>query len=315
MGPPTILGLDLGQTQQFSALAAIREFEQDAHGRSVWAVPVLTRWPLGTPYPEIVSGVADIAGRLDQPVLVVDGTAVGRGTVDLFRQAELPVSEFVSVTVTAGHQAHRLTPEFWTTPKKDLVAAVQSVLQGRRLKVARGLREAATLTRELATFRAKTTTSASESLDDWREGRHDDLVLAVALAVWMGEFGPPPELNIVTFQLDPLSPGSWSAPQVVYPNVRYFPPYDSFQPLPQIDGAPLLACPDFKTQEQAAHFLVALHRKLGLPAPRFTVELTDNERSAVEGKVAEFVLQRQLRPATVAPDYTSPASGQESRLC
>src|SRR6516162_7354053 len=99
MAPPTILGLDLGQSQQFSALAAVRESEQDAHGRSVWAVPVLTRWPAGTPYPDIVSGVTDIAGRLDQPVLVVDGTAVGRGTVDLFRQAALPVSEFVSVTV------------------------------------------------------------------------------------------------------------------------------------------------------------------------------------------------------------------------
>jgi hypothetical protein len=301
MAPRTIVGLDLGQAQQFSALAAVREAGQDAQGHTTWAVPVLTRWPLGTPYPQIVSDVAAIAARLDRPVLVVDGTAVGRGTVDLFRLADLPVDEVLAVTVTAGHQAHRANAESWTTPKKDLVAAVQSVLQGRRLKIARGLREAATLMRELSMFKVKPTV-ATEGLDGWREGTHDDLVLAVALAVWLGEFGPPPELNIVTFQLDPLSPGSWSAPQVVYPNVRYFPPYDSFQPLPQIDGQPLLGCPDFKTQEQAAHFLVALHRKLGLPAPRFSVELTDNERSAVEGKVAEFVLQRQLRPATVAHD-------------
>jgi hypothetical protein len=294
--------LDLGQTHQFSALAAVRESEQDAHGRSLWEVPVLTRWPLGTPYPEIVAGVADIAGRLDQPVLVVDGTAVGRGTVDLFRQAELPVSEFVSITVTAGHQAHCSTPESWTVPKKDLVAAVQSVLQGRRLKIARGLRETATLTRELATFRVKTTTSTSEALDGWREGAHDDLVLALALAVWLGEFGPPPEMNIVTFQLDPLSPASWSAPQVVYPNMRYFPPYDSFQPLPQIDGAPLLGCPDFKTQTQAAYFMVALYRALGLPAPGFSVELDEKEQQAVERKVAEFLRQRRLASRVAAGD-------------
>jgi hypothetical protein len=111
MAPRTILELDLGQSQQFSALAAIREAGQDAQGRSVWAVPVLTRWPLGTPYPQIVAAVADIAGRLDRPTLVVDGTAVGRGTVDLFRQADLPVDEVVAVTVTAGHQARRLNQD------------------------------------------------------------------------------------------------------------------------------------------------------------------------------------------------------------
>jgi hypothetical protein len=44
MAPRTILGLELGQAQQFSALAAVRESGQDAEGHSVWAVPALTRW-------------------------------------------------------------------------------------------------------------------------------------------------------------------------------------------------------------------------------------------------------------------------------
>jgi hypothetical protein len=308
MAPRTILGLDLGQAQQFSALAAIRESGQDAQGRSVWAVPVLTRWPLGTPYPQIVSGVTDLAGRLDRPALVVDGTAVGRGTVDLFRQADLPVDELLAVTVTAGHQARRLNPDSWVTPKKDLVAAVQSVLQGRRLKIARGLREAATLTRELSTFQLKTTASASEALDGWREGAHDDLVLAVALAVWLGEFGPPPELNVVALCVDRPPGSARPTPAVVYPDVRYFPPYDSFQPVPWIDGAPLRGCPDFKTQEQAAYFIVALHRALGLPPPEFTVELCPDEQSAVDSKLAEFMQRQRLPPISGAKASTTDVS-------
>lgn len=293
MAGRTILGLDLGQAQQFSALAAVRESGQDAQGSCIWAVPVLIRWPLGIPYPDIVSAVAAIADRLDQPTLIIDGTAVGRGTVDLFRRAALPVQECVAVTVTAGHQAHRSTFDTWTAPKKDLVAAVQSVLQSRRLKIARGLREAATLMRELSTFRVKPA-AASEGLDGWREGSHDDLVLAVALAIWRGEFGPPPDMNIYHIRLNQPSPAVRPTPHVVYPGIRYFAPLDSFQPVPHLDGEPLLSCPDFKTQEQAAYFIVTFYRELGLAHPQLSVELCDQERSAVEKKVAEFMQHRWL---------------------
>jgi hypothetical protein len=72
-------------------------------------------------------------------------------------------------------------------PKKELVASLQVLLQTRRLKVAKTLPEAATLVRELETFRVKVTEAANETFGAWREGQHDDLVLAVALAAWVGE--------------------------------------------------------------------------------------------------------------------------------
>lgn len=307
MAPRNILGLDLGQAQQFSALAAVRKSGQDVRGSSIWAVPVLTRWPLGTPYPDIVSRVAAIAERLEQPTLVLDGTAVGRGTMDLFRRTALPVRECIAVTVTAGHQAHHSALDTWTAPKKDLVAAVQSVLQGRRLKIARGLREAVTLMRELSLFRVKPT-AASDGLDGWREGSHDDLVLAVALALWLGEFGPPPEMNIWHIRLDQSLPAVRPAPQVVYPEVRYFAPYDSFQPLPHFDGQPLLSCPDFKTQTQAAYFNATLYSELGLSSDPFIDELSEEERSAVEKKVTAFMRHRRL----AAPARTESSLRTES---
>ena len=47
--------------------------------------------------------------------------------------------------------------------------------------------ESAMLVRELAAFQLKVSAAAKEELDAWREGAHDDLVLAVAVAAWLGE--------------------------------------------------------------------------------------------------------------------------------
>ncbi len=41
-----------------------------------------------------------------------------------------------------------------------------------------------TLVEELANFRVKITLAANEVFRAWREGEHDDLVLAVVLACW-----------------------------------------------------------------------------------------------------------------------------------
>jgi hypothetical protein len=295
MAPRIILGVDLGQPQEFTALAAVRESDLDTDGRTVWALPHLVRWPPGTPYPEVVAGVAGIAGRLDKPVLAVGITGVGQGVVDLFLQARLPVADLACVTLTGGHRAHREAYDRWAAPKQDLVAAVQSVLQGRRLRIARGLPEAATLTRELAAFRARET-AGDEVLENWRERGHDDLVLAVALAVWLGEFGPPPELNFYWIRRDKQAQPP-AEPRGVFPGVRYFAPHNSFQPRPQIGGEALVGCPDFKTQEQAAHFIVALHWVLHLPPPDFTVDLEEKEQAAVEKKLAEFLRHRRLVPS------------------
>lgn len=72
-------------------------------------------------------------------------------------------------------------------PRKELVSTRQLILQERRLKVSPALPEAQTLVRELTIFKAKPRTAVEETLELWREGPHDDLVLAVALAAWEGE--------------------------------------------------------------------------------------------------------------------------------
>ena len=57
------------------------------------------------------------------------------------------------------------------------------------------LPDAPVLKAELENFRVKISlaghdTYAAGAGDEWRQGAHDDLVLAVALACWYGEQGP-----------------------------------------------------------------------------------------------------------------------------
>jgi hypothetical protein len=74
-------------------------------------------------------------------------------------------------------------------PKLDLVSSVQLLLQTSRLKVAASLLEAETLRRELLNFRVKIDPkTASDSYSHWREGMHDDLVLATAMTCWYREW-------------------------------------------------------------------------------------------------------------------------------
>src|SRR6516225_6387046 len=194
MRPDYFLGLDLGQTRDFTALAVLERHPLSNAGTAVeppeYALRHLHRFPLGTPYTQIVPAVAALtrAGPLAESPVVVDQTGVGRAVVDLMRRA---VGWVVPVTITGGHAVTMSEDRSFHVPKKELVTCLQVVMQSRRLRIARGLHEAALLVRELQQFQVKITTAANETFGVWREGQHDDLVLAVALACWWAERNPP----------------------------------------------------------------------------------------------------------------------------
>jgi hypothetical protein len=68
-------------------------------------------------------------------------------------------------------------------PKLTLVSRLQALLHEGRLKILRELAEAETLVRELQDFRIEFT-AAGHLTFNARSGKHDDLVLALAIAVW-----------------------------------------------------------------------------------------------------------------------------------
>jgi hypothetical protein len=190
------VGLDLGQAQDYTALAVLSRprltgREPPAEREPPYAVGHLHRFPLGTPYPTVVASVVELlrAPPLRGCMFVVDQTGVGRAVVDMLTDAmEGRVNcKFCPVTITAGQEVNRSESGQLRVPKKELVGCLQVLLQTRRLRIAQALPDAATLVRELETFRVKITEAANETFGAWREGQHDDLVLAVGLAAWVGE--------------------------------------------------------------------------------------------------------------------------------
>src|SRR5258708_31256077 len=64
----------------------------------------------------------------------------------------------------------------------------QVLLQTGRLKIARNLTEGELLAKELRDFRVRIDPATSrDSFLSWREGQNDDLVFALAVALWIGE--------------------------------------------------------------------------------------------------------------------------------
>jgi hypothetical protein len=185
------LGLDLGQAADFSALVILQS--ADPGPPRTYQGRHLQRWTLGTSYPTIAREVAGVAEALalawpDSTVrLAVDATGVGRAVIDLLKREPMPRVKLTPITITAGlHVAYE--EGLWHVPKKDLVGAVQVTLQTERLKIAAALPEARTLIQELQNFQMKITlTTGHDSYGAWREGTHDDLVLALACALWCGE--------------------------------------------------------------------------------------------------------------------------------
>lgn len=236
-------GLDLGQSNDYTALAILERIEvpstepprierierrpelpywaQQAEipqpplpkiveDRVIQPEPIVqhhVRWldriELGTDYPTIVT---QVLRTLDAPelrghdvTLLIDRTGVGRAVYDLFaEQMERTRASIVPITITAGEKAVREVDGTggWRVPKRDLVGTIEVLAQARpaRLQFVEGLPFAETVKAELRNFQAKITERGHASFEAgntagglWREGAHDDLVLAVALACWYAE--------------------------------------------------------------------------------------------------------------------------------
>ena len=185
------IGVDLGQRRDYTAIAVVeRVWEQAVAGEFLrsgvdgqwwFRVRLLERVRLGTPYPEIVKRVKEIVrhpliamGR----TVVVDGTGVGAPVVDLLRQAGLGCG-INPVIITGGGRSGLLAGGYVSVPRAELLTAVQLLVQQGRLRVAARCKEAETLRRELLGLK----------LAGGDSGVHDDLALAVALAVWKARAG------------------------------------------------------------------------------------------------------------------------------
>lgn len=201
------VGVDLGQAADPTALAIVERatthpgtLDNFREIRRQYAVRHLERFPLGMSYVDQAARVASILGRAplsrQNTRLVVDATGVGRPVVDLFRRAGLSP---IAVTITAG-DGETQTPDGWRVSKLLLVSRLQAMLHAGELRIAKALPEAQALVKELQDFRVSYTETGYASFGA-RVGAHDDLVLALAIAVWAAERASRSGARIVPFRI------------------------------------------------------------------------------------------------------------------
>jgi hypothetical protein len=194
------VGLDLGQSADYTALAVLQSVKERVGGgrfRTVLHLRYLQRYPLRTSYTTIADGVAGVMRsealasdeydparhRVAKPKveLLVDKTGVGRGVTDILKERGL---KFTGIVIHGGETTHK-TDGSYHVPKKDLVAALEVPFDKGTLKIAQGLELWPVLREELQSFRRKQNPKTSHvSFEHWRDSDHDDLVLAVAMACW-----------------------------------------------------------------------------------------------------------------------------------
>jgi len=175
------MGVDLGQSHDPTAIAIIERVGPYFHCGH------LERVALGTSYPQII---AMVGGMMKHPrmggdvELAIDATGVGRPVCDMFAAAGIP---FIGCIITGGTEEQvggkDRRDRYRTVPKIVLISHLQSLLHAGHLKIHPSLPEAEVLVRELQDFRVNYSATGFMSFNA-RDGKHDDLVLALAIAVW-----------------------------------------------------------------------------------------------------------------------------------
>ncbi len=199
MQPSYFVALDLGQQQDYSALAIL---ERRGHSPQTYKFDCkyLKRWELRTGYTQIVANVVKIVNAPEltknvhsRPVLAMDQTGVGAGISDLFRAEKLS-ARLVPIYITSGTDITR-SGDIWRVPKRTLVTNSAIALETDKLQISEQLPLTETLIAELQNFKANVTTAGNATYgagSDWRIGHHDDLVLALSMALWTANDGVKP---------------------------------------------------------------------------------------------------------------------------
>jgi hypothetical protein len=175
------IGVDLGQANDSTAIAVVRKIERFPD-KPVFQVGHLRRVALGTPYPAIVVHVMDMLARprfRGKAELVIDMTGVGRPVFDMFQGYG---ASPIGVLITGGDSTTR-DGSIYRVPKITLVSRLQALLHDQRLHIHKDIPEATALVNELQNFRAEYSETGYIRFNA-RNGKHDDLVLALAIALW-----------------------------------------------------------------------------------------------------------------------------------
>lgn len=196
------VGVDLGQSKDPTSIAVVEQrrrviaphtpfqyvkaLEEVLRTEPVtYVIRSLEQAPLGESYPMQAQRLKRILARESiaehNPDVWVDYTGVGRAVFDIFRQERVP--NIKATTITFGGQAGPNGHGGHSVPKIDLVSKLQALMHTGRLSMPSNLPLGRAFRNELLDFRVSYSNIGNATFGA-REGAHDDLILAVALAVY-----------------------------------------------------------------------------------------------------------------------------------
>src|SRR5215472_7401862 len=162
--------------------------------RNLCRIGLLERLALHTPYPAIAARISDIVRRLPRghTTVIVDRTGAHAAYDMLVEKGLSPIG----LTISGGDSVH------WdgrcvTVPKMRLLTGLLSICHRDELEISERLRDYVELRRQLQNIGTMATDAGTG--ETWRARRgHDDLVIAVSMAVWYLE-NPGPNMGIWEF--------------------------------------------------------------------------------------------------------------------
>ena len=183
------LGLDLGKRQDHTAIVALelrwRFGPKDNVTQAIAQYPTLllsysTRLPLDTETTRIPQLVRDTLQRYSPAYgeppridkLLVDATGIGHTIVELIRKNQ-PKAHVQPVTLTNGHVERQLKDNYLSLPRPDLINRLKMVFELGNIQLLDSAPGFVDIQRELVQFRPS-----------GEQQEHDDLVMALAMAVW-----------------------------------------------------------------------------------------------------------------------------------
>lgn len=200
--PAYTIGLDLGQANDYSALAIVEhvfrlpiggtyrpnEPNLPSHRRAAeqavreYHVRALRRWERGTTYPSVVNDVVTLLASETlqyDAQLLYDATGVGRAVGDLLLDS------------CRGRMRMPWPVTFTLESKQNMMANVQIPLQQGRLRFTPNDPLMDELTAELPRFQQKITATGRTTFDIARdEGGHGDIATALMIAMFYGDWVP-----------------------------------------------------------------------------------------------------------------------------
>lgn len=200
------LGADLGKQADYTAVCFLQKRTPLGRGNRVtgettYEVLTIKRFPLKTSYVSIVKAISD---RLKYPpfdsfqdnlgktypvkiptYLSFDQTGVGQSVSELLRNdsfLDKRLERLYPINITGGREPSEGNDSL-NIPKRDLIMATLIAFEKGHLKFAGDMPELETLTEELQNFEMRFTTKGNDTYSA-KGSNHDDLVLALSLAVW-----------------------------------------------------------------------------------------------------------------------------------